>query len=63
VLPVPPVADVYHNKLVPVAVNGTAVTFVQYDTGDVTVGNAGVPVTVTINGVRGPSQVPNIPLT
>ena len=29
VLPVPPVAVVYHNRLVPVAVNGVAVAFWQ----------------------------------
>ena len=46
-LPVPPVAAVYHNKPVPVAVNGTAVAFRQYTTGVVTVGGSTAAFTVT----------------
>ena len=47
-LPVPPVAVVYHNRFVPVAVSGTAVAFWQYVTGVVTVGARGAAVTVTV---------------
>ena len=36
--PTPPVAAVYHNKLVPVAVNGVATAPTQYETGVVTTG-------------------------
>ena len=38
--PVPPVAAVYHNRLVPVADNADAIAFKQYTTGVVTVGAA-----------------------
>jgi hypothetical protein len=47
-LPVPPVAAVYHSRLVPVAVSGTAVAFWQYVTGLVTVGAGGVGFTVMV---------------
>ena len=46
-LPVPPVAVVYHNNAVPVAVNGTAAAPWQYVTGVVTPGAAGIAFTVT----------------
>ena len=46
--PVPPVAAVYHNKLVPVADNADAVAFKQYTTGVVTVGAAVDSFTVTV---------------
>jgi hypothetical protein len=36
--PTPPVADVYHNKLLPVAVRGEAAAPTQYVTGVITVG-------------------------
>ena len=55
-LPVPPVATVYHNRFVPVAVNAVAVAFWKYVTGDVTVGAAGKALTVTTITVLGPSQ-------
>jgi hypothetical protein len=48
VLPVPPVAVVYHNSPVPVAVSGAAVSFWQYVTGDVTAGAIGKAFTVTV---------------
>ena len=54
-LPVPPVATVYHNRLVPVAVNGVAVAFWQYVT-SWTPGAAGVAFTVTVIEARGLSQ-------
>ena len=38
--PVPPVGTVYHNKLLPVAVNGEATAPTQYTTGVTTVGGA-----------------------
>ena len=47
-LPVPPVAVVYHNRFVPVAVSGTAVEFWQYVTGVVTVGRQRSRITVTV---------------
>jgi hypothetical protein len=47
-LPVPPVAVVYHNNPVPVAVRGTAVAFWQYVTGVVTPGASGAAFTVTL---------------
>jgi hypothetical protein len=47
VLPVPPVAVVYHKRPVPVAVRGVAVVFWQYSTGDVTTGAGGKALTVT----------------
>ena len=46
-LPVPPVATVYHRRLVPVAVSAVAVSLRQYVTGVVTVGAAGNGLTVT----------------
>lgn len=46
-LPVPPVDAEYHNKLVPVAVNGVAVAFKQYETGVVTTGAEGKALMVT----------------
>ena len=46
-VPVPPVGPVYHNKLLPVAVNAAAVTFWQYITGLLTVGAAGTADTLT----------------
>jgi hypothetical protein len=48
VLPVPPVAVVYHNRFVPVAVSGTDVAFWQYVTGVVTTGASGTAFTVTL---------------
>ena len=56
VLPVPPVAVVYHNKLVPVAVSAVATAFWQYVTGVVTVGAGVDAVTLTTIGVLGLSQ-------
>ncbi len=55
-LPTPPVATVYHKRLVPVAVKATAVAFWQYVTGLVTVGAAGVGLTVTTIEALGLSQ-------
>ena len=46
--PVPPVAAVYHNRLVPVADNADAIAFKQYTTGVVTVGAAVNAFTVTV---------------
>src|SRR5664280_2095520 len=46
-LPVPPVAVVYHNSPVPVAVRGEAVAPWQYVTGVVTAGARGKAFTVT----------------
>ena len=54
--PMPPVAVLYQNKLVPVAVKAVAVAFWQYVTGVVTVG-AGVEFIVTVIDALGPSQV------
>jgi hypothetical protein len=48
VLPVPPVAVVYHNSPVPVAVRALAVSFWQYVTSVVTAGASGVAFTVTV---------------
>jgi hypothetical protein len=63
-LPVPPVAVVYHNNPVPVAVSGEAVTPWQYGTGDVTAGADGKAFTVTTISALGPSQlVPIVWLT
>ena len=55
-LPVPPVAVVYHNNAVPVAVNGTAAAPWQYVTGVVTPGADGVAIIVTVMASLGPSQ-------
>ena len=60
--PMPPVAVLYQNKLVPVAVKAVAVAFWQYVTGVVTVG-AGVEFMVTVIDARGPSQVAMVWLT
>ena len=49
-LPVPPVETVYHNKLLPVAVNANAVAFWQYVTGLVITGATGMGLTVTLIG-------------
>jgi hypothetical protein len=56
-LPVPPVAVVYHNNPVPVAVRGTAVAFWQYVTGVVMAGAGGKTFTVTTISALGPSQL------
>jgi hypothetical protein len=56
-LPVPPVAVVYHNRLVPVAVSGAAVAPWQYVTGDITTGADGKTFTVTTISALGPSQL------
>ena len=61
--PVPPVAAVYHNKLLPVAVSGTAVAFWQYVTGEVTVGAAGGAVTFTTIAALGLSPHEEVWLT
>lgn len=53
--PVPPVAVVYHNRLVPVAASGAAVAPWQRLTG-AAVGASGRGVMVTVIGARGPSQ-------
>jgi hypothetical protein len=63
VLPVPPVAVVYHNSPVPVAVSGIAVSFWQYITGDVIAGAIGPVLTVTTISALGPSQLPFVWLT
>ncbi len=63
VLPVPPVAVVYHIRFVPDAVNGTAVAPWQYVTGVLTVGAAGRAVTFTVIAARGPSHTPVVELT
>ena len=57
-LPVPPLAAVYHNKPVPVAVSGEAVAPRQYTTGVVTPGAAVAAFTVTV-----PEPDPVQPLT
>ena len=56
-LPVPPVAVVYHNSPVPVAVRGVAVAPRQYVTGVVTAGAIGKAFTVTTISALGPSQL------
>jgi hypothetical protein len=56
VLPVPPVAVVYHNNPVPVAVSGAAVAPWQYATGVVTAGAIGNAFTVTTICILGLSQ-------
>ncbi len=55
VLPVPPVADVYQRRLLPLAVRAVAVAPWQYVT-SCTVGAAGGAVTVTVIAARGLSQ-------
>ena len=52
---VPPLDDMYHLRLLPVAVSGVAVSFKQYSTGDVAVG-AGVSLIVTLISALGLSQ-------
>ena len=54
--PVPPVAAVYHSKLLPVAVKAVAVAPSQYVTGVVTVGADGGAFTVTAIAALGLSQ-------
>ena len=54
--PVPPVAFVYHKRLVPPATNGLAVANWQYVVGVVTVGAAVVAVMLTVINARGLSQ-------
>ena len=60
VLPVPPVAVVYHNNAVPVAVNGAAAAPWQYVTGVVPVGAGGIGFTMTIISARGLSPQLNV---
>ena len=55
--PVPPVAVVYHNKPLPVAVSGEAVWFWQSCTGVFTTGAAGMGLTVTVTGTLALSQL------
>ena len=62
-LPTPPVATVYHNRLVPVAVKAVAVAFWQYAIGVVTVGAPGVAVTFTAMLALGPSHPDTVWLT
>ena len=57
--PVPPVAAVYHNKLLPVAVSIPAADPSQYLTGLITAGAASAALTVTVIGVLGLSQEPS----
>ena len=57
VLPVPPVATVYHKRLVPVAVSAVAVAFWQYVTGLAAVGAAGIAFTFTVIAALGLSQL------
>ena len=59
-LPVPPLATVYHSRLVPVADKAVAVAPWQYVTGVVTVGATGEAFTVTTIDARGPSQPVNV---
>jgi hypothetical protein len=47
-VPVPPLAEVYHSKVVPVAVRGDAAAPIQYTIGVVTIGAEGVGFMVTI---------------
>ena len=54
--PLPPVADVYHFRLVPVAESGDAETPSQDGGGVVAVGGDGAGFTVTTSGVFGPSH-------
>ena len=54
--PTPPEAEVYHNKLLPVAESEVAVAFWQYVTGDTTTGGDGNGVTVTSICARALSQ-------
>ena len=54
--PVPPVATVYHNKFVPVAVSAVAVAFWQYVIVEVVVGAAGVILVFTTTAALGPSH-------
>ena len=46
--PVPPVGEVYHNRLSPVAINAVAVSFTQYSTGEPTTGADGIALTITV---------------
>ncbi len=57
-LPTPPVAAVYHNNPVPVAVSAVAVVPWQWVTGVVTAGAAGMLLMVTVIAALGPSQAP-----
>ena len=52
----PPVGAVYHNNPVPVALNAEAVAPWQYVNGVVTVGKAGIALTVTVIAALNPSQ-------
>ena len=52
VLPVPPVAVVYHLRFVPVAAKGCAIIFWQTDIAGVTAGAAGSPVIFTTIAAR-----------
>ena len=61
--PVPPVAAVYHFRLVPVADNADAVAFKQYTTGVVTVGAAVNVFTVTTIAALAPSQATPLVVT
>jgi hypothetical protein len=53
-LPVPPVGVVYHNKLIPVAVNGQAAEYWQYEMYELTSGGF-------IDNVRGSQTIPGMP--
>ena len=62
-LPIPPVATVYHNRPVPVAVRAVAVAVWHYVTGVVTPGKAGVALTFTTIPALGLSQPDTVWLT
>jgi hypothetical protein len=51
-LPVPPVAELYQSKLVPLAVNGSTITSWQYVNGLTTEGAAGVMFMFTTTAAR-----------
>ena len=59
-LPVPPVAVVYHIRFVPVAVSAVAGTPGQYVTGDTTVGAAGMATAVIVPLSEAAAQPPEV---
>ena len=55
-LPEPPVATLYHNRLVPVADSAVVISFSQYRTGLIAAGAAGIGLTVTVMAALGLSH-------
>jgi len=62
-LPVPPIDEEYHKRLLPCAVNGEVLAFWQYEMLFVTVGALGIGFTITANADSLPKPQVFLPFT